>query len=123
MITDWSQAGLVEVGLTGFVPFARLPEADVPMAPGVDAVVRLASAPPTLLERSPAGWFKGKDPSVGPAVLDAAWVPGAFVMYIGKAAAGKTGRRGLRKRLDEYRRHGTGDRVGHWGRASAKSWW
>jgi hypothetical protein len=52
---------------------------------------------------------------VARALLVAAWVPGAHVLNIGKATAGKQGRRGLRKRLDEYRRFGQGQAIGHWG--------
>jgi hypothetical protein len=45
------------------------------------------------------------------AILNSAWVPGATVVYVGKAA----GRRGLRKRLNAYRRQGQGRNAGHSG--------
>lgn len=71
-------------------------------------MLRPVSVEPTLVATSPAGWFKGRDPSVSVDELQNAWVPGAEVLYIGKAGE-------LRRRLNEYRRHGEGLQVGHWG--------
>lgn len=109
------RADLEALGFTGFVPFVGLPTSSVPEAPGVYAVVRTTASKPAFRSVSPAGRFKGRDPSTATDALLAKWVQGAEVLYIGKATGGIGGRRGLRKRLDEYRRHGAGDAVGHWG--------
>jgi len=102
-------------GFTGWVPFAQLPHADVPSRPGVYVVVRPSNQPPRFLDVSPAGHFKGKNPTVPISELTALWVPGTRIVYIGKANAGSRGKRHLRKRLDEFRRSGAGMPIGHSG--------
>ncbi len=100
---------------TGWVPFAELPAADVPTDPGVYVIVRPHDDPPTFLDVSPAGHFKGRDPTVPVDALHALWVPDTRIVYIGKANRGRGGNRGLRKRLDEFRRFGAGEPVAHSG--------
>lgn len=102
------------MGFTGFIPFRDLPEAGVPEAAGVYVVLHDTVAAPTFLAQSPAGKFKGKNPSVTVERLQGNWVESARIVYIGKASVASP-KRGLRRRLEEYRRHGTGEPIGHWG--------
>ncbi|MFD9591962.1 hypothetical protein ACFWA9_04280 [Kitasatospora sp. NPDC059973] len=109
--TTLTHATLAKRGFVGFVPFANLPYSAVPADEGVYVVLRPATSRPVFLPRSPAGHRKGRDPSATAATLNRAWVPGAQVVYVGKAA----GRQGLSKRLNAYRRQGQGRNAGHGG--------
>lgn len=112
---EWTQEGLSNAGFSGFVPLSALDPLAVPMESGVYVVLRSSSSPPAFLTANNAGRLKGRDPAVPRPALEAAWVHGAAVLYIGKASSGGSRRRGLRKRLDEYRRYGAGELVSHWG--------
>lgn len=84
---------------------------DVPTAAGVYVVIRAAADVPRFLPTSSAGRFKGLNPSYPERTVGDAWVPGARLVYIGKAA----GASGLRQRLGELVRFAYGANVGHRG--------
>lgn len=102
-------------GFEGFVPFSGLAAGFVRREPGTYVVIRPVMSPPRFIDVSPAGKFKRKDPSVTITALEEKWVNGAQILYIGMAGAGSMGTRGLHKRLDEFKRFGAGEPVGHWG--------
>ena len=115
MSSRFTRTHLTARGFEGFERFADLPAEQVSSSGGVYVVLRESDSPQTFLPISLAGRNKGRDPSVAPETLASAWVPGEYLLYIGRAAIGPSGRRGISKRLDEFRRHGAGEPVGHWG--------
>lgn len=115
MSSRFTRANLTDRGFEGFVRFADLPATPVSISGGVYVVLRESDDAPTFLPNSLAGRFKRRDPSVAPETLAAAWVVGERLLYIGRAVADSSGRRGISKRLDEYRRHRAGEPIGHWG--------
>jgi hypothetical protein len=112
---SWTREALQDYGFRGFVPFTSLALSDVPKEPGVYCVIRPSPGAPKFRAASPAGHFKGKDPTVSRSELQDLWVPDAAVVYIGKANHGATKRRGLRKRLQEFGGFGAGRPVAHSG--------
>lgn len=112
---NFDKEGLTAEGFIGFKSFAELAVGEIPQAPGIYAVLVPEAFAPRFLVTSAGGHFKGKDPSVAEDALSAKWVSGADVLYIGKAGAGNTGKRGLRKRIQEFADFGRGVPVGHWG--------
>lgn len=113
---DLTRAGLQADGFVGFTPLAMVDTAIIPQVPGVYVVVYPGQSRPTFLNRSIAGHFKGKDPTVEVGTLSVKWVEAAEVVYVGKADARRRGG-GLRERIREYQRYGAGESVGHSGGA------
>lgn len=112
-----SVVGLRELGFHGFRSVARLREtraAEVPVEPGVYIVVRDTPVAPAFLERSVGGRFRQQDPTVPVPELEARWVEGAIVLYIGRAR-GPGVRSLLQQRVKRYLRFGQGRVVAHVG--------
>jgi hypothetical protein len=108
---------IARYGFQGFHSVTTLQASNcraVPAEPGVYLVLRTATTPPVFLDRSVAGLYKGKDPTVPFGKLAAKWVPGTGVIYIGKAGT-SGGRATLKTRLHEYMRSGVGLPHRHWG--------
>jgi len=104
-------------GFNGFKTIAELQVSklmSVPKSPGVYLILKNHITKPEFLAKSPAGWFKGKDPSIDPVELRMRWISESPILYIGKA--GSSGSRStLRSRIKSYLSHGEGRKVGHWG--------
>jgi hypothetical protein len=112
-----SMASLRAAGFVGFVKVTELLESGfgaVPAAPGIYVVVRDVAHMPVFLVASPAGWLKGRDPSLPATELETRWLQDTAVLYLGKAGGAGT-RATLRTRLSAYLRHGSGSRSPHWG--------
>ena len=111
---------LQAAGFTGFHTIGELRTSSLKEVPrqkgdiGVYMVLRPSTEKPTFLAQSTGGRFKQRNPSVSQDVLLDNWVPGASIVYIGKAGApGKSAT--LRSRLKQYLDFGAGRAVGHWG--------
>jgi hypothetical protein len=113
--SPWTRAALTRAGFVGWVPPERLTTRGVSREPGVYVIWRESVAAPEFLERSRGGIVKGGEPTVPVERLAANWVPGASVLYIGKASPRASGRPALAHRLGQYRRFGAGLPVDHWG--------
>lgn len=110
--TSWTRTGLEARGYTGFLTFAELRSHGATTKPGIYVVVRDTPDPPQFLPTSPAG--KARDFSERVDLLDAAWVEGAEVVYIGRATCG-TRKDGIHRRLKQFRRTGAGTADNHGG--------
>lgn len=95
-------------GFTGWVSVADWGSA--PTDPGVYVVVRSIDTPPYFVDVAP---YRG-DPPMSIAELEERWVPGARIVYVGKAGRG-TKNGGLRRRLRQLARYGAGQAARHSG--------
>lgn len=112
-----SRSDLELMGFCGFLKISELRK-DTGMLPaeqGVYSILWRGLSGPDFLEIGTGGWFKGVDPNVDLSILRENWIAGPQIVYIGKAGAGASGKRGLRKRLTEYLDFGHGRPIGHKG--------
>jgi hypothetical protein len=110
-------ASLEAAGFSGFLSVRQLHDErclSIPNERGVYAVVRESLEPPTFLPRSRAPVWRGMDPTRPAEELTGRWVPGAQVLYFGRAR-GPGVRSLLRQRVKRYLRFGQGRVVAHWG--------
>jgi hypothetical protein len=101
---SFERRGLEAVGFIGWRTWDkfRSNNGDVPNGRSVYVVLRESTGLPRFKPVNPGGHFKGQDPTVPVAILKDAWVPGASVLYIGKA-------NDTRVRLRTYASYGAGN--------------
>jgi hypothetical protein len=104
-MTKYNKSNLEGCGFLGWRPWSDIANWGCPATGGVYVFHYACQGPPEFLTESPAGWFKGKDPSVATDALRANWVDGVDIVYIGKS-------NNLRRRLQQYTRFGIGKPIG-----------
>ncbi|MDO8585959.1 MAG: hypothetical protein Q7T82_02870 [Armatimonadota bacterium] len=117
-VAEFTRSGLEAAGFSGFVDIARLRASGcslVPKEPGVYALLRNTTEPPTFLQSSIGGHYDGRNPTVQVDELKQNWIEGARVVYIGKAGTFGKKTPTLRRRLSLYMRFGAGKACAHWG--------
>lgn len=107
--TTWDETGLEAVGFSHAHHIYDLDLAQVPREPGVYVVLRPGDEGEVAF-RNPgsAGRFRDREPNVEIELLEAGWVDGVDVLYVGKT-------NDLRQRIGLLRRFGKGEPVAHWG--------
>ena len=101
---------LKDEGFKGFVRVEelmsnpKLPEDEK----GVYVVLYTHDTRPDFMQVGTGGFFKDEDPNVSIEELEANWIDGEQIIYIGKATS-------LRDRLSQYMKFGIGKKRGHKG--------
>ena len=110
-----SRASLEAAGFQGFVAAVTL-QLDrcesVPVARGVYVVMRDPEYPAGFRVHSPAGHYRGVDPTLPIETLESRWVPGAAVLFVG-TAPGSGVRALLQQRIKRTVRFGGGADIAH----------
>lgn len=107
----------------GFHGFTRVNDlianrSSIPSARGIYLALYTGSAVPVFLAAGTAGCFARGNPNVPVARLQARWISGTPVIYIGQAGGtrgAKPSRHTLHSRISQYLDFGLGKDVRHWG--------
>ena len=107
---------LQRCGFVGFKTVLELMNSckDIPKEMGVYVVLREKSEKPVILGKRPFDCQEERYPSYPKPELEAKWVDGTQIVYIGKAG-GSDQKTGLNKRLSTYIRFGKGQKAAHGG--------
>lgn len=111
MIYENLKSELINDGFSGFKTVDELRKSveNVPSVQGVYVVIRKSDATPVFLPEGCCGPHKNMNPNVAVDKLEAKWIDGSNIVYIGMTA--KT----LKKRVGDYIKAGKGKKHCHWG--------
>ena len=110
-LVSFTPDGLESFGFRGFLSGSELMKRArgvMPDSPGVYLAMRAEDGRPHFLEQSPAGHFKGKDPTVPIPWLEEQWVESSRLLYVGQSVS-------MSNRVRAHLKFGAGAAVGAWG--------